>query len=264
MSSKQTTLPSRSQAIRKRAGRLPRLPWVVAGILVAGLLGWLLYRTPGAPAPRTGPEAAQAHQADPPWRHGPADARFTLTLYADLECPFCKAYYPTLMAWIDAHPEASLRWHHLPLAMHDPEASRLARVAECAGEAQGHEAFFDAIAWLYQNTRGDGQGLPTDQVWPGLTTAMRTCLDSDRPAAIVRAQADEALRSGINATPTVRLHDGLTGKTLLLHGPVEGDALLSALDLVASPDRPDARSVGAADAAGTAVRGRRHGLAEAQ
>jgi protein-disulfide isomerase len=236
MSSKQTTLPSRSQAIRKRAGRLPRLPWVVAGILVAGLLGWLLYRTPGAPAPRAGPEAAQAHPAGPPWRHGPADARFTLTLYADLECPFCKAYYPTLMAWIDAHPEASLRWHHLPLAMHDPEASRLARVAECAGEAQGHEAFFGAIAWLYQNTRGDGQGLPTDQAWPGLTTAMRACLDSDRPAAIVRAQADEAVRSGINATPTVRLDDGLTGKSLLLHGPVEGDALLSALDLVASEE----------------------------
>ncbi|EML7988298.1 thioredoxin domain-containing protein [Pseudomonas aeruginosa] len=236
MSSKQTTLPSRSQAIRKRAGRLPRLPWVVAGILVVGLLGWLLYRTPGAPAPRTGPEAPQAHPAGPPWRHGPADARFTLTLYADLECPFCKAYYPTLMAWIDAHPEASLRWHHLPLAMHDPEASRLARVAECAGEAQGHEAFFGAIAWLYQNTRGDGQGLPTDQAWPGLTTAMRACLDSDRPAAIVRAQADEAVRSDINATPTVRLDDGLTGKSLLLHGPVEGDALLSALDLVASEE----------------------------
>ncbi|MCR3847899.1 thioredoxin domain-containing protein, partial [Pseudomonas aeruginosa] len=150
--------------------------------------------------------------------------------------PFCKAYYPALMAWIDAHPEASLRWHHLPLAMHDPEASRLARVAECAGEAQGHEAFFDAIAWLYQNTRGDGQGLPTDHAWPGLTTAMRTCLDSDRPAAIVRAQADEALRSGINATPTVRLEDSLTGRSLLLHGPVEGDALLSALDLVASEE----------------------------
>lgn len=236
MSSKQTTVPSRSPALRKRAGRLPRLPWVVAGILVAGLLGWLLYRTPGAPAPRTGPEAAQVHPAGPPWRHGPADARFTLTLYADLECPFCKAYYPTLVAWIDAHPEARLRWHHLPLAMHDPEASRLARVAECAGEAQGHEAFFGAIAWLYQNTRGDGQGLPTDQAWPGLTTAMRACLDSDRPAAIVRAQADEALRSGINATPTVRLDDGLTGKSLLLHGPVEGDALLSALDLVASEE----------------------------
>src|SRR5690606_41675975 len=56
------------------------------------------------------------------------------------------------------------------------------------------------------------------------------------PAAIVRAQADEAVRSGINATPTVRLDDGLTGKSLLLHGPIEGDALLSALDLVASEE----------------------------
>ncbi|MCD5963427.1 DsbA family protein [Stenotrophomonas maltophilia] len=242
MSTKRTTLLGRSQAIRKRAGRLPRLSWVVAGILVAGLLGWLLYRTPGAPAPRTGPEVAQVHPAGPPWRHGPADARFTLTLYADLECPFCKAYYPTLVAWIDAHPEASLRWHHLPLAMHDPEASRLARMAECAGEAQGHEAFFGAIAWLYQNTRGDGQGLPADLTWPGLTTAIQACLDSDRSAAIVRAQADEALRNGINATPTVRLDDGLTGKTLLLHGPVESDALLSALDLVSSvPSRPAER-----------------------
>ncbi len=236
MSSKRTTLPGRVQALRKRAGRLPRLHWMVAGILAAGLLGWLLYRTPGAPAPRTGAEVAQAHPAGPPWRHGPADARFTLTLYADLECPFCKAYYPTLMAWIDAHPETSLRWHHLPLAMHDPEASRLARVAECAGEAQGHEAFFDAIAWLYQNTRGDGQGLPTDHGWPGLTTAIQACLDSAPPTAIVRAQAEEALRSGINATPTVRLEDSLTGKSLLLHGPVEGDALLSALDLVASEE----------------------------
>ncbi len=181
MSSKRTTLPGRVQALRKRAGRLPRLHWMVAGILAAGLLGWLLYRTPGAPAPRTGAEVAQAHPAGPPWRHGPADARLTLTLYADLECPFCKAYYPTLMAWIDAHPETSLRWHHLPLAMHDPEASRLARVAECAGEAQGHEAFFDAIAWLYQNTRGDGQGLPTDHGWPGLTTAIQACLDSAPP-----------------------------------------------------------------------------------
>lgn len=253
MSSKQTTLPSRSQVLRMRAGRLPRLSWVVAGILVAGLLGWLLYRTPGAPTPRTVAEVAQAHPVGPPWRHGPADARFTLTLYADLECPFCKAYYPTLMAWIDAHPETSLRWHHLPLAMHDPEASRLARMAECAGEAQGHKAFFDAIAWLYQNTRGDGQGLPTDQAWPGLTTAMRTCLDSDRPAAIVRAQADEALRSGINATPTVRLDDDLTGKSLLLHGPVEGDALLSALDLVSSVPSRSAERPRAVDATGEAA-----------
>ncbi|WP_238173906.1 DsbA family protein [Pseudomonas aeruginosa] len=95
-----------------------------------------------------GPEVAQAHPAGPPWRRGPANARFTLTRYANLECPFCKAYCPTLMARIDAHPEASLRWHHLPLAMHDPEAIRLARVAECAGEAKGQEASPDAIAWL--------------------------------------------------------------------------------------------------------------------
>lgn len=73
---------------------------------------------------------------------------------------------------------------------------------------------------LYHPPRGDGQGLPADLTLPGLTTAIRACLDRDRPAAIVRAQAGEAMRSGINGTPTVRLEDSLTGRSLLLHGPV--------------------------------------------
>jgi protein-disulfide isomerase len=42
--------------------------------------------------------------AGPPWRYGRADARFTVVEYADLECPFCRAYFAVLKRWIDAHP----------------------------------------------------------------------------------------------------------------------------------------------------------------
>jgi hypothetical protein len=50
---------------------------------------------------------------------------------------------------------------------------------------------------------------------------------------VIQAQAAEASQAGVVATPTLRLIDNLTGTDLLLPaGPVEGDALLSAIDLL--------------------------------
>lgn len=234
MPSKPPAIPIQGESFRKRPRCRMRFRWAVSAVLITGLLGWLVLETAGGPDPKPNVHAVQEPLAGPPWRHGHPEARFTLTLYADLECPFCKDYYPTLMAWIDRHPKANLQWHHLPLGIHGPAATRLARVAECAGEAGGHSSFFAAVSWLYRHTRGDGQGLPAELRYPGLTPAMQGCLDSERPQAIVRTQADEATHSGITATPALRLADRRTGKALLLQGPVEGDALLSALDLIAS------------------------------
>ena len=154
--------------------------------------------------------------------------------YADLECPHCRAYFPALKRWIDAHPEVNWQWHHLPLSMHEPAARAGARLAECAGETGGHATFWQAVAWLYSNTRGDGQGVPASLHYPELTPAMQGCLESDRPDAVIRAQTVEAAEQGISATPALQLRDRGTGKTLLLNGPVEGDALLSAIDLLAA------------------------------
>ena len=70
--------------------------------------------------------------------------------------------------------------------------------------------------------------------YPDLTPAAQQCLDSDRPDALIRAQSASAAQEGIKVTPTLRLQDRQSGKTLLLHGPVEGDALLSAIDLLAA------------------------------
>jgi protein-disulfide isomerase len=127
--------------------------------------------------------------------------------YADLECPYCRAYFPALKRWIDAHPEVNWQWHHLPLSMHEPAATAGARLVECAGETGGHATFWQAVAWLYSNTRGDGHGLPEGLRYPDLTPAMQGCLDSDRPDAVIRAQAVEAAEQGIAATPALQLRD---------------------------------------------------------
>jgi protein-disulfide isomerase len=70
----------------------------------------------------------------PPWIYGKPDARFTVVEYADLECPYCRAYFPVLKHWIDANPDVNWQWHHLPLSIHEPAATSEARLAECVGE----------------------------------------------------------------------------------------------------------------------------------
>ncbi|MEW9898017.1 thioredoxin domain-containing protein [Chitinivorax sp. PXF-14] len=216
----------------------------VALLLIAALIAaaWLgLHRQAPTAEPislsaeaTAAPVTMTSTSSGPPWRYGRDDARFTVIEYADFECPFCRAYFPVLKRWIDAHPEVNWQWHHLPLTTHEPAASANARLVECVGEAGGPTAFWQAVEWVYAHTRGDGQGLPEGLGYPGITPSAQQCLDSERPDTLIRTQSASAVQEGIKVTPTLRLQDRQSGKTLLLHGPVEGDALLSAIDLLAA------------------------------
>lgn len=219
----------------------PLRPRVCMGLGLIALLSatgwWMVHRAMPHAAQHTGTFNAQRPSPvppGPPWIYGRADARFTVIEYADLECPYCRAYFPTLKLWIDVHPDVNWQWQHLPLSMHEPVATAEARLTECAGEIGGHAAFWNAVEWIYAHTRGDGQGVPDSESYPGQTPAVATCLNSSRPDARIHVQAAEAGRDGITATPTLQLHDRRSGRNLVLQGPVEGDALLSAIDLLAA------------------------------
>ncbi len=175
----------------------------------------------------------------PPWIYPPrADARYRIAVYADLECPYCKAYLPALMVWVDRHPQTALHWRHLPLAFHEPAATELAVMAECAGTLGGHGAFWAGVTWIFRHTRGDGRGLSGETSLPGMTPALRECLDGNAAKAAVLEQTRQAADEGIDATPTLKLSDMQTGKELILSGAIEGDALLSALDMISVEDEP--------------------------
>lgn len=236
MQSKHPFTPLHVQATRTQPHRRLRLRWVAAAFMLVGLLVWLLAKAPDeTPLPHT-PRTSSDLPAGPPWIYGQADARFTLTEFADLECPYCQAYFPRLKQWIDTNPDVNLQWHHLPLPMHEPAATREALLAECAGEVGGHAGFWQAVGWIYANTRSEGQGLPPDTRFPAVTPALQSCLDSPRPADIVRRQSEEGKHAGISATPVLRLLDRQTGKTLVLNGPIDGDGLFSAIDLLSASD----------------------------
>ncbi|HDL5295246.1 TPA: thioredoxin domain-containing protein [Pseudomonas aeruginosa] len=235
MEQKRPSIPMQVQAFRRRRWRLS-WPWVLAAVLVALLLIWLVSRYSGKSTPQTSTPVSVMQVAGPPWQMGNPEGRFTLTLYADLECPFCRSYFPVLKRWVAGNADVALQWHHLPLAAHEPAASAEASLAECAGESGGHAAFWQAVEWVYAHTRSDGQGLPDGLRYPGSSPAIEQCMASERPDAVIRAQAEEAMKSGVTATPSLRLHDRETGKAILLQGPIEGDALLSAMDMLAAGD----------------------------
>ncbi|CAM8846094.1 Protein-disulfide isomerase [Burkholderia pseudomallei] len=178
--------------------------------------------------------------ATPPWVYGNVHARYTLIEYADLECPYCKAYFSVLKAWIDAHPEVNWQWQHRPLAIHEPAATREAWWAECAGRTNGNEGFWHAVAWIYANTRGNGEGLPASAVFPETSPKLTACLGNPDVGKAVQAQAEAARRAGIDATPTVKLVDHSSGNAIVLEGVIEGDALLSAMDWLANASQTKA------------------------
>ena len=185
---------------------------------------------------RTSPSAMTA----PVWIYGNTRARYTLIEYADLECPYCKAYFSVLKAWIDAHPDVNWQWYHRPLAIHEPTATREARLVECAGRTNGNEGFWRAVTWVYANTRGNGEGLPATAIFPQHSTKLTACLESSEASTAVQAQSAAASRAGIDATPTVKLVDHASSKAIVLEGAVDGDALLSAMDWLADSPRANA------------------------
>ncbi|MCC4586430.1 thioredoxin domain-containing protein [Xanthomonas sp. NCPPB 1067] len=220
---------------------LLRLEWptILAIVLVVAAIALAVW--PLAPRQGTTPAstttAAPPLPPGPPWIHGRADARFTVTLYADLECPYCQGYFPQLKRWIDANPDVNLQWHHLPLAMHEPAAGNEARLAECAGEVEGQVGFWKAVEWIYGHTQGEGQGLQAGATYPGMTPALQACLGSPRPQEVVQRQTEEAQRARVSGTPSLQLQDRRTGKAMTLAGPIEDDALLSAMDLLTHSEK---------------------------
>ena len=158
MEQKRPSIPMQVQAFRRRNGR-PRWPWALAAVLVALLLIWLVSRSPGESPPQPPTPVSMAPVAGPPWLMGNPKGRFTLTLYADLECPFCREYFPQLKRWIGNNTDVALQWHHQPLAEHEPAASAEARLVEWRCRSR----------WACRVLAGDRMGLcPHAQRRPGL------------------------------------------------------------------------------------------------
>lgn len=221
-----------------RGSPIPGLQRLRGRTLCLGVAGFLLLATLCLAILKVWPSTSQPttqvrFRYNAPWVFGRPNARFTVIEYADLECPYCRAYFPVLKRWIEEHPQVNWEWWNLPLRMHDPMASDEAQFAECVGEVNGNQAFWRTVAWIYRHTHGDGAGVPSGMRMPEKSRAVKACLDTRKATKVIRAQAEEASLLHIAGTPTLRVLDHKTGRALELQGPVAGDFLLSAIDSLA-------------------------------
>lgn len=170
-----------------------------------------------------------------PWVYGSPDARWTVTEFADLECPYCKTYTPALKSWIQQQKDINLQWHHLPLDLHGPVAVHEAMLAECAGRLGGTKTFWQAIDQTFERTRSNGQGFNGHLDVDGVDQQdLVACTASDKQiASRISQQVGEALKAGVSATPTLLVRDNMTGRSIKLEGPADGLLLLSAIDFLA-------------------------------
>lgn len=207
----------------RNARRARGIRWGVGLLLVAvAIVLWTTYAPGSSPGP-----ASATTPSGPPWRYGASNTRFTIELYADFECPYCRQFVPGFLRWVDRQQDVAVEWRHLPLSIHDPVATDQAVIAECAGRRGGQAAFWAAVRTLYQ--RGPNQS-STARPYADLSS----CFTNEGVRTAVRADAQAAAAAGITGTPALRMHDTRTGRQLMLYGVVDESGLLSALDAVSA------------------------------
>jgi protein-disulfide isomerase len=160
---------------------------------------------PGAPQGPAQPPPAQYRKVevrpDDPVR-GARDAKVTIVLFSDFQCPFCSRVEPTLKRILDENPnDVRVIWKHQPLGMH-PQAVPAALAAEAARE-QGK--FWEMHDKLFEN-----QADLTQAAFDRYAKELRLDLArfkkaSESEKARARIQDDQRLgaSAGASGTPTM-------------------------------------------------------------
>ncbi|MBT8493854.1 MAG: thioredoxin domain-containing protein [Deltaproteobacteria bacterium] len=153
-------------------------------------------------------------------------ALYTITEFADFECPYCRRLHGMLSEVLQDYPAIRIERKHVPLARH-AHAELAARVACCADEAGQGEAMADRLF------RSKDLALPrclefADEL--GIDRkVLGECLGSSRVSERLRKDRREASRLGIGSLPAL-----LIGGQLFEGVPTEQQLRNSLDSLVAS------------------------------
>ena len=136
--------------------------------------------------------------------HSQGVASLVVIEYSDFECPFCGMYargtYNDIVTTFVRTNRVQYVFRHFPIERAHPFAVTAAAAAECAGKQgrfwQMHDALFANQAGLARpDLVKHGRELGLD------LGTLNECIESAGPT-IVRGHQSEALRLGVNSTPT--------------------------------------------------------------
>jgi protein-disulfide isomerase len=199
-----------------------------AGAAVAVLLGVSALAIASTPSPSAPAKEEGCNKKDCPREHsdsklipatpraeapslGPAQAKVTVEVWSDFECPFCSKGATTLRQLREKYgDQVRIVFRHQPLPFH-PHA-RLAAAASMAAHEQGrfwefHDALFANQQALDRASLEKLAGTLKLDV-----ERFRRALDSSTWSTYVETEVAEAQRRGIRGTPTFFVNGkGITG-----------------------------------------------------
>jgi protein-disulfide isomerase len=137
---------------------------------------------------------------------GPTNAKVTLQLFSDFQCPFCKRLGPTIEELVKEFPtELKIVWRHLPLPFHE-HAMLAAEASEAVFAQKGSTGFWQFHDGIFSSQeRDDGLSRENlERIAEGLgvdMTRFRSELDEGKYRRIVESDVAVSKTAEISGTP---------------------------------------------------------------
>ena len=171
---------------------------------------------------------------------GDPAAVISIIEFSDFECPYCKSFFETPKKVVNDMPkQVNLVWRNFPLEFHDPVATIKAVGAICASKQGGNNAFWKFAGSIFKNSKGNGKEVGEKEGSDALiqlaskeglnVTEFKTCISSEEPKKLVKADIENGEKAGINGTPGVIILNHKTGKADILAGAVPAEAIKEAI-----------------------------------
>src|SRR3989339_303994 len=154
---------------------------------------------------------------------GNVNAKLSLVVYSDFECPFCQKFHPIATVLLKTYGDKiRLIYRHYPLPFHQ-NAQKEAEASECIAELGGNDVFWKYTDTIFERTTANGTGFALDKLGPlakevGVDqTKFQKCLDSGKYTQKVQDQMAKGSEEGVTGTPgTIILTEN--GSTQLIPG----------------------------------------------
>lgn len=135
---------------------------------------------------------------------GNLEAPVTIVEFSDFQCPFCRAFHPTIKQVLADYPD-KIRWvyKHYPIDQIHPQARPAAEASECVAEQKGNDGFWRFADALFENQERLGESLFKELAQNiGLDMAQfEACLSSRKYQKRVEEDLQEGISLGVRGTP---------------------------------------------------------------
>ncbi len=162
--------------------------------------------------------------------YGPADAKYSISVFTDIECPYCRKMHGEVKRVVDSS-DGAVNWKviHFPLRRHNPAAAIQAQTLECVKDSYGNRTAWAFLDAMIAETEGNGKGiadLPEFGGDMGLSRSLiSNCLISDDNKGKINADYQRGLDAGITGTPAMMITNNETGRSSLVKGLQDSPAI---------------------------------------